>query len=129
MDGIGGVQVAMLLFDTEMLLFDTEENPPGPGPMPEEPPVQDGRPLDAVAQSLRYDAGLLRELVWRSTVTTPASLARSLRRPRAAVRSALATCAIGIDLRAVSRAAPRSPRRACERRSGCRRSGAILCGP
>lgn len=85
-DGIGGVQVAMLLFDLN-------EEPRDLGPMPPEPKGDQVGAFDDVLQSLRYDAGLLRKLTWGVAQTAPSALLGVVRRPRAAVGSAVATAA------------------------------------
>ncbi len=86
MDGIGGVQIAMLLFDAEA-------EPRDPGPLPEEPVFEQPGPLDAVAHSLRYDAGLARTVAVQTARAAPGVLARGVLRPRESVRTAVATAA------------------------------------
>jgi diacylglycerol O-acyltransferase len=85
-DGIGGVQIAMILFDT------TEE-PQDRGPLPPEPEV--GRPsaLDDLRYSLSYDVATAGR-VTRAVVTgAPAAIAGGLRHPLGTARAAVETAA------------------------------------
>lgn len=86
MDGIGGVQIAMLLFDLERRPRELEPLPPSP-----EPGVP-GR-LDGVRHWLEYDARLAGRLTREVLVGGPAALAGGVRRPLATARGALATTA------------------------------------
>ena len=81
-DGIGGVQIAMLLFDT------TEE-PEDRGPLPPEPETEPPGRFDDVKYALGYDAALAGKLartVWRSG---PSAARGAVRRPVKTARSAL----------------------------------------
>ncbi len=86
MDGIGGVQVAMLLFDTE-------ETPRDLGPMPPEPQPEQPGALDGVGHSLRYDAGLVGRLAWGAAKAAPSTVVTGVLRPRTTARSAVETAA------------------------------------
>lgn len=86
MDGIGGVQIAMLLFDLERKPRELEPLPPSP-----ERAVP-GR-LDGVRHWLGYDARLAGRLTRDVLVGGPAALAGGVRRPFATARGALATTA------------------------------------
>lgn len=81
-DGIGAMQIAMILFDT------TRE-PEDRGPLPPEPVAEVPGPLDKVVYPLRYDAALL-ALAARTAVSSgPAAVVRAARRPLSTVRGAV----------------------------------------
>ena len=85
-DGIGGVQIAMILFDP------TEE-PEDRGPLPPEPASESPAPLDGLRYSLRYDAGLVGKLARSAVRVAPAAIAGGVRRPRETTRAAIGTAA------------------------------------
>ncbi len=86
MDGIGGVQIAMLLFDVARTPRDLGPLPAAPGsPVP-------GR-LDGLRHWLEYDARVTGRLARDVLLGASATLAGGVRRPRATVRGALATTA------------------------------------
>ncbi len=85
-DGIGGVQVAMLLFDLQ-------GQPPELGALPPEPDAERPGSLDGLRYSLGYDAALAGNLMWRAVQAVPSALLRSVRRPRETVLAAAATTA------------------------------------
>ncbi len=86
MDGIGGVQIAMLLFDL------TEE-PKDLGPLPPEPPGERSGFLGGVKDALRYDAALLRKMAHTSARTVPAAVRHAVPHPRQSAESLLGTAA------------------------------------
>src|SRR5512139_648 len=85
-DGIGGVQIAMILFDP------TEE-PEDRGPLPPEPEMERPSSLDGVRYSLRYDAELMGKLTRTAVRGAPAAIAGGVRRPLGSVRAAAETAA------------------------------------
>lgn len=86
MDGIGGVQIGMLLFDV------TEE-PRDLGPMPPEPPGERSGFLGGVRDSLRYDAALVRKVARTTAWSMPAAVLKALPHPRQSAESLLRTAA------------------------------------
>ncbi len=80
-DGVGGVQIAMILFDLQ-------EEPPEPGPPPPEPlvvvPPLGARPRGVAA----YDVKLLGGLAVNAVRSAPRLLVDGLRRPVGSVRDA-----------------------------------------
>lgn len=86
MDGIGGVQIAMRLFDV------TEE-PPDLGPLPPEPPGERSALLDGVRYSLRYDAALVRKVARSTAWSVPGAVLKAVPHPRRNVESFLGTAA------------------------------------
>jgi WS/DGAT/MGAT family acyltransferase len=85
-DGIGGVQIAMLLFDL------TEE-PRDLGPLPPEPEVGAPGRLDGLRFLLRYDAGLVTRLAGGAVRELPIAAVKAVRRPWRTTRDALETAA------------------------------------
>jgi WS/DGAT/MGAT family acyltransferase len=85
-DGIGGLQVAQLLFDLE-------EQPVDLGPLPPEPDGDEPDALDGIYQSLRYDARLVGDLARGTVRAAPPALLHGVRRPFGTVRAAVATAA------------------------------------
>ena len=85
-DGIGGLQVAQLLFDLE-------EHPPDLGPLPAELGGEAPTALDGIYQSLGYDAKLVGDLARGAVQSAPSALLNSLRRPIGTARTAAATAA------------------------------------
>jgi diacylglycerol O-acyltransferase / wax synthase len=79
-DGIGGMQIAMVLFDLT-------EDPPDRGPLPPVPEPDLPAPLDSLRHLLRYDAGIVGKIARGVVRTAPAALLGGMLRPR---RSALA---------------------------------------
>ncbi len=85
-DGIGGVQLAMQLFDLDATPRDL-------GPMPPEPIGEQPGALDAVTHALRYDVGLAGKLARSVVGAAPAAVVGGVRHPRTAVRSSWDTAA------------------------------------
>jgi diacylglycerol O-acyltransferase / wax synthase len=85
-DGIGGMQIAMVLFDL------TEESPDR-GPLPPVPEADRAGPLDGLRHMLRYDAGLVGKAARGALRTAPAALVDGVRRPRRSVLAAAGTAA------------------------------------
>ena len=81
-DGIGGVQIAMLLFDL------TEE-PRDLGPLPPEPEAARPGRLDGVRHVLQYDAGLVTKLAREVVTDVPVAAAKAMLHPRRATRDAV----------------------------------------
>ena len=73
-DGVGGVQIAMTLFDL------TEE-PRKLGELPDEPVVTTPQPLDGYRDAVRYDVGLVGKAVVETVKTAPKLLFNTIRRP------------------------------------------------
>lgn len=73
-DGVGGVQIAMTLFDL------TEE-PRTIDSVPDEPVVTTAQPLDGYRDAARYDAGLLGKAVTETVRGVPKLLFNTIRRP------------------------------------------------
>ncbi|WP_431230922.1 wax ester/triacylglycerol synthase domain-containing protein [Mycolicibacterium psychrotolerans] len=80
-DGVGGVQIAMRLFDLSEDAQSVDE-------MPVEPTVPARQPLASYGDALRYDAGLVGTLVGESLKIAPRLLFNIIRRPRQTVESA-----------------------------------------
>ncbi|MEE6177981.1 wax ester/triacylglycerol synthase domain-containing protein [Mycobacterium sp. 050134] len=100
-DGIGGVQIAMNLFNLSEDTYEHEALPP-------EPTVHDPSPLSGYRDSWRYDAGMLGGAVVGAVRATPRMVYASVRRPVASLRSAAATAAsVYRTVRPISR--PGSP--------------------
>jgi diacylglycerol O-acyltransferase / wax synthase len=85
-DGIGGVQIAMHLFNVSERLYEHEPLPPEP---------QASRPswLSGYRDTWRYDTGLLGTAVTSLVKSAPQLVYSSVRRPVATARSAAATAA------------------------------------
>jgi diacylglycerol O-acyltransferase / wax synthase len=83
-DGIGGMQIAALVFD-----FQAE--PADLGPLPRVPSATAMLPLDGVRRSLEYDVGLTRKLVRVATIDGTRLLVDVVRSPRATLRSVWST--------------------------------------
>ncbi|HTY26966.1 MAG TPA: wax ester/triacylglycerol synthase domain-containing protein [Mycobacterium sp.] len=73
-DGVGGVQIAMTLFDL------TEE-PRALGELPDEPVVTTPQPLDGYRDAVRYDVSLVRSAVIETERTAPKLLFNAIRSP------------------------------------------------
>jgi diacylglycerol O-acyltransferase / wax synthase len=85
-DGIGGMQIASLVFD-----FQPE--PADLGPLPRIPSSTDPLPLDGVRRSLEYDVGVTRKWVRLATVGSTKLLVGGVRHPRTTLRSVWSTTA------------------------------------
>jgi diacylglycerol O-acyltransferase / wax synthase len=85
-DGIGGMQIAMVLFDL------TEE-PADRGPLPPVPEPDEPGSLDGLRHLIRYDAGLVGKAAHGALRTAPAALLGGVRRPRRSVLAAAETAA------------------------------------
>ncbi len=86
MDGIGGVQIAMVLFDQE-------EQPGDLGPLPPAPAAESAGPLTGAVELLGYDVGLARAVVTRAAGVAAGTLVGAVRHPRRTVASGLGTAA------------------------------------
>jgi diacylglycerol O-acyltransferase len=71
-DGIGGVQIAMTLFDVTARRR---------GALPDAPAPRMTSPLDRLRDTLRYDAGLLARAARASVTGTPGAVLHGIRRP------------------------------------------------
>ncbi|NTY60027.1 wax ester/triacylglycerol synthase domain-containing protein [Mycolicibacterium sphagni] len=80
-DGVGGVQIAMRLFDLS-------EDPRVIDPVPAEPAVPARQPLAIYRDALRYNADLVGTLVSESVKIAPRLLFNMIRRPRYTAESA-----------------------------------------
>jgi len=85
-DGVGGVQIAMTLFDLSEL-------PGEQGPLPAPPKVPRPQWLSGYREVFGYDAGLLATAVTGAITSAPKLIYNSIRRPVATVESARATAA------------------------------------
>ena len=85
-DGIGGVQIAMNLFNLSEELYEHE-------PLPPEPDVSSPSLLRGYRNVWRYDIGLLGNALTGVVKAAPRLVYESVRRPVATVRSATATAA------------------------------------
>ncbi|WP_121252861.1 wax ester/triacylglycerol synthase domain-containing protein [Nocardioides ferulae] len=80
-DGVGGVEIAMILFDLEQQAADR-------GPMPPDPVIVVRPPWSELRQLVRYDAGLVADLARAAVRTGPTTLLHGLRRPVDSARAA-----------------------------------------
>ncbi|MDP7702018.1 wax ester/triacylglycerol synthase domain-containing protein [Mycobacterium sp. TY815] len=85
-DGVGGVQIAMNLFDLSEELYPHE-------PLPEQPRVPASTWLDGYRDTLRYNTSLLSNAVLGTARRAPRLMYDGVRRPIATVRSAAASAA------------------------------------
>jgi len=85
-DGIGGVQIAMNLFNLSEDLYEHE-------PLPPEPQVSRSLPLSGYRDAWRYDAGLVGGAVTGVVKWVPRLVVDGVRRPATTIRSAAATVA------------------------------------
>lgn len=85
-DGIGGLQVARLLFDLQ-------EEPADLGPLPPAPDGERPGPFDGVTQSVLHEVGALGGLAVGAVRTAPSLLAGSVLRPLSTARTAVETAA------------------------------------
>ena len=100
-DGVGGVQIAMNLFNLSEALHEHE-------PLPPEPRVAGSSPLSGYRDSLRYDTGLLGNALTGAAKRAPRLMYDGVRRPVATIQSAAATAAsVYRTIRPISR--PGSP--------------------
>ena len=83
-DGVGGVQIAMHLFDLTEEPRSIESVETGA----DEPEVQQHGPLNDYVDALRYDLGLVQQAVSGVAENTPKVLFKALRNPLAAVAEA-----------------------------------------
>ncbi len=86
MDGIGGVQIAMLLFDDS-------PQPRDLGPLPPEPMTPASGRLDGVRHWLGYDASLAGKVAKGLVLGAPSAVLGGVRRPRRSARAAIETAA------------------------------------
>jgi diacylglycerol O-acyltransferase len=85
-DGVGGVQIAMIIFDLSR--ESVERGPLPPAPDAERPPA-----LDGLRQAVRYDAGLAGGLLTTAVRSAPRALLGAARHPVASTREAVQTAA------------------------------------
>ncbi|MGO9382167.1 MAG: wax ester/triacylglycerol synthase domain-containing protein [Mycobacterium sp.] len=85
-DGIGGIQIAMNLFNLSEKLYEHE-------PLPPEPEVSRPSWLSGYRESWRFDTGLLANALTGAVKAAPRLVYDSVRRPVATARSAAATAA------------------------------------
>lgn len=80
-DGVGGVQIAMTLFDLteESRVIDA---------LPEEPAVPTPQPLDSYRDALRYNIGLIGKVVTESVKNAPKLVFNTIRQPLQTAESA-----------------------------------------
>jgi diacylglycerol O-acyltransferase len=80
-DGVGGVEIAMILFDLEL-------EPPEREPMPPDPVVVVPPAMNGLRQLARYDARLVGGMARTAVRAGPRAVLNSLRRPVSSARSA-----------------------------------------
>ncbi|GAY17313.1 wax ester/triacylglycerol synthase domain-containing protein [Mycobacterium sp. shizuoka-1] len=80
-DGVGGVQIAMTLFDLT-------EDPRAMGAVPDEPVAPAAEPLAGYRDALRYNAGLVGKVVAESVKIAPRLLLNTIRQPLQTAESA-----------------------------------------
>lgn len=85
-DGIGGVQLAMILFDLT-------EQPQDRGPLPPEPKAEDQGRLKGIRHLAQYDAGLIASLARGALRAGPPAVLGNVLRPRDSAREAMGTAA------------------------------------
>jgi len=85
-DGIGALQIAMLVFDLQ-------PEPADLGPLPPVPEAETPGPLDGVRHAVEYDVALAGRLLRIATLGSAKALAGSLRNPVGAARTAVSTTA------------------------------------
>ncbi len=85
-DGIGGIQIAMNLFNLSAELYEHESLPP-------EPAGSRPSPLSGYRDTWRYDTGLLGGVLTGAVKWAPRLMYDGVRRPVATIRSAAATAA------------------------------------
>ncbi len=85
-DGIGAMQIAMLVFDLQ-------PEPTDRGPLPPVPPAPETGPLDRYRHALEYDVALAGKLAKVATLGSAKALLGGVRDPLNAARTAAATTA------------------------------------
>ncbi|OBF11449.1 diacylglycerol O-acyltransferase [Mycobacterium sp. ACS4054] len=85
-DGVGGVQIAMNLFDLSENLYPLDSLPP-------EPEVAESSLLGGYRDAVRYDTGLLNGALTGAAIRVPRLMYDGVRRPVATIRSAATTAA------------------------------------
>lgn len=80
-DGVGGVEIAMLLFDLEL-------EPSDRPPMPPKPAIVLNPAMNGLRQWVRYDSGLVTDLARTVVQAGPKTVLNGLRRPLSSARSA-----------------------------------------
>ena len=112
-DGVGGIQIAMTLFDLNDLQRPLEA-------LPDEPARASASWLDGYEDTMRYDAGLARNVVVAAAKYVPTLLYNGIRRPRDTAESIAETAAsIYRTVRPVNRTgSPLMKRRSLIRRLG-----------
>lgn len=85
-DGIGGLQIAQVLYDLT-------EKPRDLGPLPEVPEESPPGPLGGLRHAVAYDAALVGKLVGGAARAVPAVLVHGVRHPRRTLESGFATAA------------------------------------
>lgn len=83
-DGIGGVQIAMLLFDVS-------EEPRDLGPLPPEPPQERTSLIEGIRYSVGYDAAFLGRVARTAAIGAPGAVLRGMRHPRVGLVDAVQT--------------------------------------
>src|SRR5512139_19312 len=85
-DGIGGVQIAMILFDLD-------EQPTDLGPLPPEPEPEQPVRLGGLRYALGYDVRLVGRLARGAVSAAPSLVLNGVRRPRSTAMGAVETAA------------------------------------
>ena len=85
-DGIGGMQVAKILYDVE-------ETPPDLGPLPPEPESETLNALHWVRQSVQYDVDQVRNFVWGAAQAAPGAVLNGVLRPMDTIRAVASNAA------------------------------------
>ncbi|KUI14009.1 diacylglycerol O-acyltransferase [Mycobacterium sp. GA-1285] len=85
-DGVGGVQIGMILFDIQ-------QQPNNVVPLPEAPPAVSESWFSGYRDALRYNAGLAGAAMSTAITFAPRWLSQGIRRPLATVNAATATAA------------------------------------
>ncbi len=85
-DGVGGVEIALNLFDLTRAGTDR-------GPVPQIPAVSRPRPLEGLRQSARYDAGVAGALARTMVAEGPRAAVAAVRRPLSSARNVVETAA------------------------------------
>ena len=81
-DGIGALQVAMILYDTT-------RQAPDRGPLPPEPGLEPHGPLDGLLHPLRYDAALAGKATKLAVRSMPTAVVKAVRRPLSTSKAAV----------------------------------------
>lgn len=85
-DGVGGIQIAMTLFDLNEL-------PQPPEPLPDEPSGTTSSPLGGYGDAVRYDVGLARAAAVAAAKYAPTLLLNGIRHPMDTTGRAIETAA------------------------------------